>query len=329
RRYDVEARLLFIIERLIETIERRTHGLHRLQHDLQPAFHRRQPSGRRARQILRTPGLENVDRPGVRRAQFIECRTLRIGRLHNLGNAVDRPVRQIRGVVTANFGRTPLRPSARLGGTARGRTRIAAGSGHAAAGIGVVAIDAVVDVVVRIRPEVVIGIRPIHVIEEVVVGVAPEHWPDPTDDDTAAPPRPARTEESAVEPGRRELRSQSHVADGAIAEDPATQARAAHRPCNAEVTTGDADKVVAGAVEPRRGDARTAARKRTRSVPHGADARPAQGTRSKSRSRAAAGNAHSADASTGTADVTTKAADTTADATAKTADMTADLTTTP
>jgi len=126
-----------------------------------------------------------------------------------------------------------------------------------------------------------------------------------------------------VEPGRRELRSQSHVADGAIAEDPATQARAAHRPCNAEVTTGDADKVVAGSVEPRRGDARTAARKRTRSVPHGADARPAQGTRSKSRSRAAAGNAHSADASTGTADVTTKAADTTADATAKTADMTA------
>ena len=126
-----------------------------------------------------------------------------------------------------------------------------------------------------------------------------------------------------MEPGRCELRSQSHVADGAIAEDPATQARAAHRPCNAEVTTGDADKSVAGSVEPRCGDARAAARKRTCSVAHGADARPAQGTRSKSWSRAAAGNAHSPNASTGTADVITNATDTTADATAKTADMTA------
>ena len=126
-----------------------------------------------------------------------------------------------------------------------------------------------------------------------------------------------------MEPCRRELRSQSHVANGAIAEDPATQARAAHRPCNAEVTAGDAGKSVAGSVEPRRGDARAAARKRTRSVPHGADARPAQGTHSKSRSRAAAGDAQSPDASAGTADVSTKATDTTADAPAKTADMTA------
>src|SRR4029077_6415342 len=168
-----------------------------------------------------------------------------------------------RGVVTANFGRTPLRPSARLGGTSRGRTRIAAGSGHATAGVGVVAIDAVVDVVVGIRPEVVIGIGPIHVIEEVVVGVGPEHRADPADDEAAAPPRPARTEESAVEPGRRELRSQGDVADGTIAEDPATQARAAHRPGNGEVTTGDANQSVAGSVEPRRGDARAAARERT------------------------------------------------------------------
>jgi hypothetical protein len=125
-----------------------------------------------------------------------------------------------------------------------------------------------------------------------------------------------------VEPGRRELRSQSHVANGAIAEDPATQARAAHRPCKAEVTAGDADKSIAGSVEPRHGDTRATARERTGAVPHGADARPAQGTHSKSRSRAAAGDARSPDASAGTADVGTKATDTPAGATADTADMT-------
>src|SRR5207253_7312754 len=93
--------------------------------------------------------------------------------------------------------------------------------------IGVRTVDAVVDVVVGIGPEVVIGIRPVNVIEQVIMGVGPEQRSEPPEDETATPPRPGRTGESAVEPRMPELRLQCHVGDGAVAEHPVTQMPAA------------------------------------------------------------------------------------------------------
>src|SRR5262249_56169123 len=99
---------------------------------------------------------------------------------------------------------------------------------HPGAGTGIVeqvaevtvrSVNAVVDVVVRIRPEVVIGVRPENVIEEVVIGVRPEQRPEPADHDAAAPPGPERTTEPAVESGPSKVRLPRHVADGTLTED--------------------------------------------------------------------------------------------------------------
>src|SRR5262249_26305226 len=75
------------------------------------------------------------------------------------------------------------------------------------------------DVVVRIRPEVVVGVRPENVIEEVVIGVRPEQRPEPADHDAAAPPGPERATEPAVESGPSEVRLPRPVADGTLTED--------------------------------------------------------------------------------------------------------------
>src|SRR5262245_22568680 len=110
----IEARLLLVTERLVDALERRTHGLHGREHDLQPALHCRKPSGRDAGQVLRTAGLEHVDGLRACGSQFVEHRALRISRLHDLGNAFDRPVGQLRSVVAANADGIPLRaPPAR------------------------------------------------------------------------------------------------------------------------------------------------------------------------------------------------------------------------
>ena len=185
-------------------------------------------------QILRATGLEDVDGLGACGPQFVERRTLRISRLHHLGNAFDRPVRELLHLAAANFARAP-------GGAVcfrritRGAPTIAPGA-HAAATdaggargavIGVRPVDAVVDVVVGIGPEVVIGIRPVHVIEQVVMGVGPEQRSEPAEDEPATPPRPGRAGESAVESRRPESRLQSDVGNGAIAEHPVTQMPAA------------------------------------------------------------------------------------------------------
>src|SRR5262249_57766321 len=99
---------------------------------------------------------------------------------------------------------------------------------HPGAGTGIVeqvaevtvrSVNAVVDVVVRIRPEVVIGVRPENVIEEVVIGVRPEQRPEPADHDAAAPPGPERATEPAVESGPSEVRLPRPVADGTLTED--------------------------------------------------------------------------------------------------------------
>jgi hypothetical protein len=56
-----------------------------------------------------------------------------------------------------------------------------------------------------------------------VMRVGPEQRPEPAENETATPPRPGRTEERTVESRRPELRSQSDVGNGAVAEHPATQ----------------------------------------------------------------------------------------------------------
>src|SRR5262249_49949919 len=168
RRDGVETSLLLVAERLVEALEGRTYGLHGRKHDLQPALHRGEPSGRDARQVLRATGIEHLDRFGARGSQFVERGTLRSSGLHDLGNALDRPVGESCGVIAATFRGAAL-------GTIRPR-RIATGA-HAAArapaaivvrigigavtvraAVGVRTVDAVVDIVVGIGPEVVIGI---------------------------------------------------------------------------------------------------------------------------------------------------------------------------
>src|SRR5262245_32278860 len=59
------------------------------------------------------------------------------------------------------------------------------------------------------------------------MGVGPEQRSEPAEDETATPPRPGRTGESAVESRIPEMRLQRHVGNGAIAEHPVTQMPAA------------------------------------------------------------------------------------------------------
>ena len=135
---------------------------------------------------------------------------------------MDRPSGQLRSIVAANFGRVAFAAVCARRTVAR-RTHAVPTRARSGRDIGVIAVNAVVDVVVGIRPKVVIGIRPVNVVEQVVIGVWPEQWSNPADDETAAPPRPAGTEEPAVESRLPELRSQGHVGDGAVAEHPATR----------------------------------------------------------------------------------------------------------
>src|SRR6266566_9407254 len=51
------------------------------------------------------------------------------------------------------------------------------------AAVGVRTVDAVVDIIVRIRPKVVIGVWPVNVIEQVVIGVGPEERSEPPEDE--------------------------------------------------------------------------------------------------------------------------------------------------
>src|SRR5262249_37806164 len=93
--------------------------------------------------------------------------------------------------------------------------------GGAGTAIGVGAVDTVINIVVGIGPKVIIGIRPEHIVKKVVIDVRPEHRSDPADGETAPPPGPGRTKESAVEPRKPEARLQGRVGDDAIAEYPA------------------------------------------------------------------------------------------------------------
>src|SRR5262249_14266309 len=184
----------------------------------------------------------------------------------------------------------------------------AGGRSHAGAAESVRAIDAVVDVVVGIRPEVVIGVRPEHIVEEVVIGVRPEHWSDPADGETAPPPRPSRPEEAAAEAGKPEVRAERGVGDGAIAEYHATQVHRAYRrprECprrgGRKTAAGPPRHRPAGTLARKGGSGETATRERTDSAA-GTDGAGSQ-------SYAAARKSHSADAPTEAADVAAESSD--------------------
>src|SRR5262249_44319912 len=139
------------------------------------------------------------------------------------------------------------------------------------AAVGVRTVDAVVDIVVGIGPEVIIGIRPVNIIKQVVIGVRPEQRSEPAEDEAATPPRPGRTRERTVEARLPELRSQCHIGDGAVPEHPATRIPRACR--------GTSDRVSRRPGEPvaraKPGTLRTATSDRTSCNARSADARPA------------------------------------------------------
>src|SRR5262249_22580806 len=145
--------------------------------------------------------------------------------LHPSGTPPPRPARWLGRRVAANSGgagagafcgrRMPPRPPA-IAPVAH------AAAIHAGVVIGVRTVDAVVDIIVGIGPEVVVGIRPVNVIEQVVIGVRPEHRSEPAEYEPAEPRRPGRTREPALESRLWELRLQRHVGDGAVAKHPTT-----------------------------------------------------------------------------------------------------------
>src|SRR5262249_43278005 len=144
--------------------------------------------------------------------------------------------------------------------------------------IGVRTVDAVVDVVVGIGPEVVIGVRPVHVIKQVVIGVGPEQRSEPAEDKPAPPPRRGRTEERSVESRLPELRWHRDVGEGAVAEYPAPWVAHACRSASERVGRRGGEPV-ARAAEPRRrhaGTLRTATSDRMGCNARAADVRPAE-----------------------------------------------------
>src|SRR5262249_35780504 len=169
--------------------------------------------------------LKTADDLLARRPQFIERRTLGLAGLHDVGDACNRPVRQVRGAIDANFGGALLRtagnrhaPAAGVGARSEKADLRSGRNGRAGTAVGVGAVDAVIKVVVGIGPKVIIGIRPEHIVEKVVIDVRPEHRSDPADGETAPPPGPGRTKEPAVESRKPKARLQGRVADDAIAE---------------------------------------------------------------------------------------------------------------
>src|SRR5439155_11684227 len=149
----------------------------------------------------RATWLEHVYGFGVRGAQYVERRTLRVGCLHHLGDALERPIRQLRGIIAANLRGASLvtvRPRSVAAGARAGVRAPAGVVSVRSAAMGVRTVDAVVDVVICIGPKVVIGIRPEYIIGEIVIGVRPEQRSEPAGHEPAPPPGPSRAKEPAV-----------------------------------------------------------------------------------------------------------------------------------
>src|SRR5262249_36998700 len=81
---------------------------------------------------------------------------------------------------------------------------------------GVAAEDALINIVVGIRPELIRLIRPVHVVDEIVVGIGPEQRADETDDEAAMEVAEPRVRETSCEdrtPRRRTDRTAEHRID--------------------------------------------------------------------------------------------------------------------
>src|ERR671931_306570 len=135
---------------------------------------------------------------------LVSCRGVAVVRRRDCAEACFLLVAELRGVIATNVRSAalaailPRRVTTRTHAAPRApagivsvRTGIGAVSVRTA--IGVRTVDAVVDIIVGVGPEVVIGIRPVNVIEQVVLGVGPEQRSEPAEDKTTTPPRPGRT----------------------------------------------------------------------------------------------------------------------------------------
>src|SRR5262249_28695619 len=88
----IEARLLFIAQRIVELRERRLHGLHRGERGIEPLLHRLDPTRGGERLVGRAIDLEAFRRLDRRILQFVERGPLRWHGLDGLGDAIDRQV---------------------------------------------------------------------------------------------------------------------------------------------------------------------------------------------------------------------------------------------
>ena len=77
------------------------HGLDRSKHGIEPGLHRREPPSWNARQVVWASAFEQVNGLSALGFEFVERRPLRVGRLHDLGDAIDRPLRELRSIIAA------------------------------------------------------------------------------------------------------------------------------------------------------------------------------------------------------------------------------------
>src|SRR5262245_6232501 len=149
--------------------------------------------------------------------ELVEDRALGVVRLDRVRNPLDRPIGQPDGLSAAEIGFDAPAPRGAAESVSPAAVT-AARAARAGRRIGAVIAErvgaehAVVEVVVRVRPERVIGVGIEGVVDEVVVGVRPEQRADPADHDRAAEMAPPlRVEEAALE-GRARKRARAGIA---------------------------------------------------------------------------------------------------------------------
>ena len=140
---------------------------------LRKGAHGLDPSGWGAGQVSRAPGLEKVDRFGHGCLKLFESRTLRLIRLDNLRNLINAPVRHTRGLAGAEAAdlctwgfKAPTSPDV---------GRVNSGSVDTS--------DAVIHVIIRTRPEGVVGVGIERVVQEIIVRIWPEQRSDEANSD--------------------------------------------------------------------------------------------------------------------------------------------------
>jgi hypothetical protein len=143
--------------------------------------------------------------------------------LDRLRDALDRPVRQpcclsVAEIGAHGAGGAGLRrsPDRRIG---------------AAIALGIAAKCALVEVVVRVRPERIVRVGIEGVVDEVIVRIGPEHGPDPADDDRPRPmPLPSGIEEPPLECRSCQRRRIAPSATGSVGKGLVAQDATRRRP---------------------------------------------------------------------------------------------------